>query len=471
MGAGRRGNGLPVDVYVRVSRRGPRADERFHSPAEQEQLARAYAKSRGLRVGVVLPPDIDKSGGTVERAGLKQALARVRSGESGGMVVAWLDRFSRDAAQAYDLLRAFEDAGGRVYAPEAPEDVSTPEGELQLGMFLLVAQYQRKRSRAGFERAKERAILAGIPVGPVNFGYRQRDDRRLERDPAAVPVVRELFERRAAGEADGGLVRLLDAATGRKWSRQAVAAIVRNRLYATGRLEYGGVVSEHDAGAVVDEPLWQAAQRAPRRPRPPRNPDSPWILTGLLRCGSCGSSLAPVRSSKAEGPKVRRRYACRSRACEARVSVQAERIERWVTLRSFEAGDEVATRAAAPDLSALEDAAAAAERRLAQALAPEAQDALGDEWPTTVKARRAERDAAMARLGEARQENGVPAHEFRLRDVWDGLPPADRRAALALFWREVRVGRRTDGGTPLTLVARGPGGEAEVTLPVGEAAK
>ena len=146
-----RAKALPVDVYVRVSRKGPRQDERFHSPEEQEQLARGYAKQRGLKVGVVLPPDIDKSGGTVERDGLRRALERVRAGESQGIVVAWLDRFSRDAAQAYDLLREFESAGGRVYAPEAPEDVSSPEGELQLGMFLLVAQYQRKRSRAGFD--------------------------------------------------------------------------------------------------------------------------------------------------------------------------------------------------------------------------------------------------------------------------------------------------------------------------------
>jgi DNA invertase Pin-like site-specific DNA recombinase len=118
---------LPVDIYIRVSRRAGREDERFHSPEEQEQLARAYAERRGLDVGIVLPPDIDRSGGTVEREGLQRALERVRAGESQGIVVAWIDRFSRDAAQAYDLLRAFDDAGGHVYAPEAPEDISTPE--------------------------------------------------------------------------------------------------------------------------------------------------------------------------------------------------------------------------------------------------------------------------------------------------------------------------------------------------------
>src|SRR5581483_1541383 len=160
----------------------------------------------------------------------------------------WIDRFSRDAAQAYDLLRAFEEAGGRVYAPEAPEDVSTPEGELQLGMFLLVAQYQRKRARAGFERAKERSIRAGVPVADPPIGYRRGEDRRLEVDPETAPVVRELFERRARGAGWGELSQFLAEATGRPWTRQAVPHILSNRLYATGRLEYAGVVSEHSAG-------------------------------------------------------------------------------------------------------------------------------------------------------------------------------------------------------------------------------
>ena len=122
-------------------------------------------------------------------------------------------------------------------------------------------------------------------------------------------------------------------------------------------------------------------------------------------------------------------------------------------------------RSQAPDLAALEEALAAAERRYEQAKAPEARDALGDDWAPDVKARRLERDSAATALGEARSRAGVPTMEFRLRDVWDTLSPRDRREAVRLYWREIRVGRKAgSGGTPITLVARGPGGEAEVTL-------
>lgn len=453
---------LPVDIYVRVSRRAGREDERFHSPEEQEQLARAYAASRGLDVGIVLTPDIDRSGGTVEREGLQQALRRIRAGESQGFVVAWLDRFSRDAAQAYDLLRQIEAAGGRVYAPEAPEDVSSPEGELQLGMFLLIAQYQRKRSRAGFQRAKERAIRAGIPVGPTPLGYRQRANRVIEVDPSMAPVVREVYERKARGEGSYALSDFLREHTGHSWTPQGVRALIRRRIYATGRLQYGDVVSDHDAGALVDEPLWHAAQSAAARPRKPRDPQSRWLLTGLLKCAACRHNLTPVRSSAKVGPY--RRYNCRNRACRERAGVSARLIEPWVIAMTFRAGDEMEAQSGAPDLGALEEAAATAERRLAQVLAPDARDALGELWAADVRARREERDLAAAVLFEARSRPGGAAGDFRLREVWDDLSPHDRREALQLFWREIRVGRKGPSGRPITLVARGPHGEAEVEL-------
>src|SRR5262245_48828499 len=188
----------PVDLYVRVSRVGGR--ENLISPEEQQRRARELAREKGLRLGYVLT-DLDESGGKLDRPGLQEALRRVESGESGGIIVAWLDRLSRDSEQAHGLVRRIAEAGGRIYAPDAPSDWTTPEGELQAGIVFAFAQYIRSRARAGFERAKEQAIARGIPVhSRPAVGYRARPDRRLEPDPDVAPVVREVFERRARGE-------------------------------------------------------------------------------------------------------------------------------------------------------------------------------------------------------------------------------------------------------------------------------
>lgn len=454
----------PIGIYVRVSRKGDREDDRFHSPREQAERAEALARAKGYVPGPVFE-DIDVSGATApaERPAMGRLLKAIEAGELGGIAAYSLDRLSREPAHGDALVRRVTRAGGVLLTPDIPDAIDSPTGEFTFGMLLQVAKLYRSQAGARFASAKERAILAGIPVGPPPIGYRTRPDRRLEVDPETAPVVRELFERWARGEGRGTLARVLDEATGRTWSLSAIPRIIKNRLYATGRMTYGDIVSEWEAGAIVDEPLWHAAQRA-RPPRPPRS-DAGWLLTGLARCATCGRTLKVSTNSSQYG--TYRNYKCRNRACTARVSVSARRLEPWVVAQSFRAGDAIVTRSEAPDLGALEDALAIAEKRLAQVLAPEAQDALGDAWPATAKARRTERDTAAAALGEARSEAGVPAIGFRLSDVWDDLSPNDRREALRLFWKEIRVGARVEGGTAVTLVARGPHGEAEIELPGG----
>lgn len=453
-----------VGIYVRVSRKGDREDERFHSPKEQAERATALAQAKGFVAGPVFE-DIDVSGATApaQRPAMSRLLKAIDAGELAGIAAFSLDRLSREPAHGDTLVRRVTKAGGVLLTPDIPDAIDSPTGEFTFGMLLQVAKLYRSQAGARFASAKERAVKAGLCVGPVPVGYRKRDDLRLEVDPELAPVIRTIFERWARGDGRGTLAALLDEATGRKWSRQSVPAIIRRRLYATGRLEYGDIVSDWDAGAVVDEALWHAAQRADKPQRPARSA-SKWLLTGLLKCGTCGYNLSP----SATGAKrdLYRSYRCTRRQCSAHAHVNAPRMEAFVVLQTFAAGDELATRAEAPDLGALEDAVDVTERRLAQVLAPEARDALGDLWAADVKARRAEREGAMARLGAARQDAGVPASAFRLRDVWESLSPADKRAALALFWKAIRVSRRGQEGTPVTFVARGPHGEAEIELPL-----
>lgn len=457
----------PLGIYPRVSRKGDREDDRFHSPREQVERATALVLARGYDPGPVYE-DIDVSGAVWpwDRPAMGRLLADFDAGRLGGIAAYSLDRLSREPSHGDALVKHVTKGGGVILTPDIPDAIDSPTGEFTFGMLLQVAKLYRSQAGARFASAKERAILAGIPVGRRPFGYRpiSETDRRIEVNPDEAPVVRELYEGWAAGRGRTTLARLLDDATGRKWSRQAVPALVKNRLYATGRLEYGDIVSEWDAGSIVDEALWHAAQRAPAPRRPSRGANG-WLLTGLLKCGTCGYNLAP----QSTGPdRQYRSYRCARRACPERVHVNAPRIEAWVVLHSFAVGDELAARSQDVDLRPLEEAAADATRRFDQVQAPEAQDALGEAWAATAKARRVERDAALARLGEARQMGATPAAELRLRDVWDDLDAEGRKAALGLFWKAITVHRRTDEGTRVTFTARGPQAEVELDLPQRE---
>src|SRR4051812_41004323 len=177
----------PIDIYTRVSRVGGR--EHLVSHEDQEAQARGFAKSRGLRLGRVLH-DEDVSGGTLDRPALQEALRRVESGESGGIIVAYLSRASRDTRQGLDLLEAVTRTGGAVYAPNLP-DYTTADGRMLTTIQLAIDSGYRERKREEFERAKAGAIARGVAVNTrPAVGLRKRKDGTLEHDLRTASVVR-----------------------------------------------------------------------------------------------------------------------------------------------------------------------------------------------------------------------------------------------------------------------------------------
>jgi DNA invertase Pin-like site-specific DNA recombinase len=402
---------------------------------------------------------------------MRELLERIESGELVGVAAFSLDRLSRDPGHGDELVKRITRAGGVVLTPDIPDALDSPTGEFTFGMLLQVAKLYRSQAGARFQSAKERAIKAGIPVGDPPIGYRRGADRRLELDPDTAPLVRELYELRARGERAATLSDLLTERTGRRWSLTGVERILENRLYATGRLEYGGIVSDFAAEPVVDDALWHAVQRVSLQPRAPRGTgtSSGWLLTGLVRCASCGGAMSPhtTTHTRASGArKTYRRYRCRNRACADKGNVQADRLERWVIIETLRVEHELETLTTGPDLDGLEAELAASERRLEQVLTPEAQDALGDAWASTAKARRQERDNAAAELGMARREAGTEARTFNLRELVEEGNTQGLREGLRFLWKAIHVGRPGPDGTPLVLVSRGSGvAELTVELP------
>ncbi len=453
----------PIDIYVRVSRVGGRKN--LMSPEDQEREARAYARSHGLKIGIVLPPDLDESGAKWERPGLQEALRRVRAGKSGGILIADLDRLTRDVGHGQRLVNELQAAGARFYAPNAPEDVTTPEGELQVGITFLFAQYERKKKQAGFERAKKAAIEAGIPVitRPA-VGLRQREDRRLEPDPDVAPTVREVFERRAAGEGPTSIARFLESrgietSQGSKfWTKQAVMNLIHNRVYL-GELSYGKdrrYVNPTALKPIVDLDIWQAAQHPTGHGLKP-TVSGDYLVTGILRCAACGYSVNGTRSS--HGTRV---YRCARKHsggdCPRPGRVNADAVEAVVERAYFDVFGNL--RAVIPgaeaDTTKLEEQLERAERRLRQAMSPEVQDAAGERWAEMIKQRRQERDQSARALGEAKAAQTRPALPTNLPAIWHAMKTVDRRDMLMELFDTLAI-RRDDSGVTLIAFLKGNG--------------
>ena len=99
---------MKVIGYIRVSTEEQASDG--VSLASQREKIEGYAKLYDLElIGII--EDAGQSGKTLDRPGLQEALAMVRKGKVGGLVIAKLDRLSRSVVDWNTLIDGFLASG------------------------------------------------------------------------------------------------------------------------------------------------------------------------------------------------------------------------------------------------------------------------------------------------------------------------------------------------------------------------
>jgi DNA invertase Pin-like site-specific DNA recombinase len=458
----------PLAGYPRVSRQGPREDDRFRSPDFQCELIRRCAETEGAPLRM-FPAEIDVSGSKPERKILDEIIGLIEAGVLGGIIVAKLDRLSRlKPRDRIELFDRIESAGGVVLSASEQLDPSTPEGRFARDVFLGVARMQWEKYEQGWEKAKANAIELGIPVNSrPAVGYRARADRRLEPDPRTAPVVREVFERRAQGDGPQALGDFLKRSHvktsqgSRDWTKEAVYNLLRNRVYL-GELAYGRDVDPETGKRrprylnptahepIVDLALWSAAQGPKAKLSKPRSPSAAWLLSGVLRCCGCGYSMQGTTTSR--GKRI---YRCKRThaggVCPQPVRIDADLIEAevlaafWQNREAFEARG---TRERPDDrnLLKLQAALVKSQKRFEQWTSPAVQDEIGDtpEWAKGLRERREARDTDAKALGYAQAQVKHKADDelpslATLREDWDDMTTEAQRELLARVFDLVGV--------------------------------
>lgn len=107
------------------------------------------------------------SGATTSRPQLDQLLASVRAGDT--VMVARLNRLGRSAVHLMHLVQDLRAQGVRFVALDAGIDSETPAGKFMVGVFALLAEYDREgileRTAHGRALAKAKGTHMGRPAG------------------------------------------------------------------------------------------------------------------------------------------------------------------------------------------------------------------------------------------------------------------------------------------------------------------
>lgn len=317
-----------LDGYVRVSRKGDRDGERFISPDEQRKAIEAWASANGVRIAK-WHEDISRSGGTMARKGLRDAMARVEARATGGIVVARLDRFARTITGGMAAIERIDALGGRVVSVAEHVDPATAAGRMLLGILLLIAQWGRETARESFEVAVRNAAGRGLYAGRPSYGYMKRDDGRVVPDPETAAVRVRILSERAAGRAWMGIARDLTLegiptpSGGTRWAYSTLVGLVRSEAVLGVFTGPWDVRVEDAWEPIASRELWERAN-AVRGARDECRTRQDRAYAGIVRCAACRAAMQRVN-----GRRKFFSYGCRTAACVGN-TISAPRLDAYV---------------------------------------------------------------------------------------------------------------------------------------------
>jgi DNA invertase Pin-like site-specific DNA recombinase len=415
-----------ADGYIRVSRRAGREGESFISPEVQRKKIADWAQLHDVEI-VQWWEEIDQSGAKLERPMFQQALERCEQGETGGIVVARLDRFARSAVDALSSIRRLTDAGARLVSVEDNFDGSTPMGRFAIGILILIAELELERIKGGWQIAVSEAVGRGVHISArPPTGYARDPDERLVRDEPAASVVAECFRRRATGASWAELARFLEErevyppSGNRHWSKAGVAGMLKNPAYL-GQARSGKVVNQKAHEPLVTEAEFDAAQSAKKSLFKQRDGSiaSQAMLGGLIRCAGCGHTLKITGNTDRKSGQRYPIYYCTGRyasgLCPSRASGRASLVDRYV--------EEQVLQALQAEAGLLAQAVAASEKVEAAARAVEEAEYELDLFVGNPK--------LLSLLGEPKFVEGVEARQRALDEARHSLADVRSQTALA----------------------------------------
>ena len=344
---------MRVVLYARVSSH-KQAEKDLSIPAQIRAL-KAFAHEQGWTV-VGVYEDKGVSGRTGNRPGLQNMLRRVRQGGVDAVLVWKLDRLARNVEVSAAIDGLLRRQGVKLISLHESFDDS-PQGRFIARIFETLAEfYSNNLSQDICRGIREVAQRGFYPHGRPPIGYKTvpvQDGpairKKLVPDEVYAPIVRRIFRLYLSGKGGKEIAKILNdegirTNTGNRWSAQRIYSILRNPVYV-GDLVIG--MGPHSS--ENQKPLWLRNVHEPLvsreefervqellnyragTPSAPRWHASPYLLTGLARCGRCGAALCgtSAKSGKFHYYTCVRYYKQGKGACSG-VRVRKEKLESFV---------------------------------------------------------------------------------------------------------------------------------------------
>jgi site-specific DNA recombinase len=160
-------------LYIRVST-DEQADKGY-SQRHQEEILQRFCLNNFIEIQRTIFED--HSAKTFNRPGWKQMLNGFRKQKRQRpdlvLFTKW-DRFSRNAADAYQMIRLLNEYGIEPQAIEQPLDLAIPENKMMLAFYLAAPEVENDRRALNVFHGMRRAKKEGRWMGTAPYGYVNR---------------------------------------------------------------------------------------------------------------------------------------------------------------------------------------------------------------------------------------------------------------------------------------------------------
>lgn len=317
---------MSVYGYIRVST--VEQAEEGYSLAAQEASLREHCQRQGWELAHIYA-DEGISAKDTNRPGLQSLLAEIGKGD---ILLVWkLDRLSRSVGDTEAIFGALDKLSASLVSVTEPHlSTAGASGVLVRQITAVFAEHYRNSLAENVRHGMAQLVKQGKwHGGPTPLGYDLQDGRLIPNGQA--DLVRRIYGMYASGLGVRSICSTLNAEgmrtpRGYEWSVHPVSHILRNPIYA-GRIAYGLrdakqrkrpggplLIAEGEHDGVVEPELWQQVQDilARRKRLPSRSVAGDYPLTGITRCGLCGSALRGMKRKRGRTAVkfFRREYWC-----------------------------------------------------------------------------------------------------------------------------------------------------------------
>ncbi len=275
-------------------------EQEFNSLDAQREACLSYVSNRSdWRPVDERYDDGGFTGANIDRPAFQRLLADVEAHRVDIVVVYKVDRLSRSLLDFVKVMERLTAAGASFVSVTQNFSTADAMGRLTLNMLMSFAEFEREmiaeRTRDKICAARRKGKWTG---GPVPFGYDVRNKHLVVNESEAV-IVREAFQlllhhRQPAIVArllnEGGqLPRLPAGETMRRWTKDAMARLLRNPLYA-GFVRCGAELSSGEHAPIISMETHQSARMVFAAPRKARTKAT--SRSSFASAHSCAASCA-----------------------------------------------------------------------------------------------------------------------------------------------------------------------------------